>query len=313
MHAYQFKDIILFIDRKLQGKIMKKLLLLLVLYFSIIECGPKLRSRDLSAVEDAEQESSMVLAKKKHRSNKRVVEDSEDEQPIFNEKLKQFLTGADEQISKSLFSSRDQIKDVLLDLIDNEKDSIDMAVYTYTDKDATQALIRALNRGIKVRLILDAFSKKFFATKDFWNELQSRSDSSENSNFDSLRIYDGGNYSLMHHKFIIFGRNVGKAQNGNPLLWTGSFNITEKAQRENYENVLITDSKSAIDGFKQEFDELIRVTLPYQINSSAQTELNLTESSVQANVDHAEIAVQTDRLSEFIAIEDIDSFLNAIE
>jgi phosphatidylserine/phosphatidylglycerophosphate/cardiolipin synthase-like enzyme len=57
----------------------------------------------------------------------------------------------------------------------------------------------------------------------------------------------------MHHKFVIFGNNIG----GKSLLWTGSYNFTKSATMNNQENVLVLDEIHLIEKYGRQF-ELIK-------------------------------------------------------
>jgi phosphatidylserine/phosphatidylglycerophosphate/cardiolipin synthase-like enzyme len=56
----------------------------------------------------------------------------------------------------------------------------------------------------------------------------------------------------MHHKFVLFEKNVG----GKSLVWTGSYNFTKSATRNNQENIVLLDSKPLIDKYAKQFSLL---------------------------------------------------------
>ena len=51
----------------------------------------------------------------------------------------------------------------------------------------------------------------------------------------------------MHNKFIIVD---------NTKLFTGSYNFTNDAENNNYENVIITDDPETVTAFREEFKRL---------------------------------------------------------
>ena len=53
------------------------------------------------------------------------------------------------------FSPSLECKNHILKLINNSKDSIDIAIYSFTDQDIADALETAHNKGIKIRIISD--------------------------------------------------------------------------------------------------------------------------------------------------------------
>ena len=115
---------------------------------------------------------------------------------------------------------------------------MDVAVFTFTDGAVADALGRAKERGVKVRAILDA-----------------RQSSQKSSQFITLqargcqvRLLSGtGRGGLMHHKFLIVdGKRV----------WTGSYNFTGAADRNNAENGVLLDDPKVAGRFAEEFERL---------------------------------------------------------
>jgi phosphatidylserine/phosphatidylglycerophosphate/cardiolipin synthase-like enzyme len=140
-------------------------------------------------------------------------------------------------ISKVLFSPDDDIHAELLSMIEQETHSIKMAMYLFTDKDVAQALRDAQLRGVCVECVTDAscIAKGSNAMHDLLNyEIP-------------VWVYRAANQNkslsnAMHHKFIIFGSS-GK-------VITGSLNITNAAQKNNQENIVVLSD----DGLKRKFD-----------------------------------------------------------
>lgn len=140
-------------------------------------------------------------------------------------------------VHKVLFSPDDDIHAELLGMIEEETKSIKMAMYLFTDKDIAQALRDAQLRGVCVECVTDAscISKGSNAMHDLLNhEIP-------------VWVYRAANESksfsnAMHHKFMIFGSS-GK-------VVTGSLNITNAAQKNNQENIVIL----ADDILKRKFD-----------------------------------------------------------
>lgn len=69
----------------------------------------------------------------------------------------------------------------------------------------------------------------------------------------SLNQVKSSKYQKMHHKFILFN-NV---NNKGPLIWTGSYNITNRAEERNWENVVILNDSNIIGAFKEEWEILL--------------------------------------------------------
>lgn len=150
------------------------------------------------------------------------------------------------QISKALFSPDDNIKRTLLDLIESEKKSIKIAIYTLTCKEIAMALIDAKNRGIKIEIVTDKYYQR--------PESYSKIDLLIQNN---LSIYTFApkaktSYCLMHNKFAIFENNILDRS----IIWTGSFNWTKSANNSNQENVVINDDAEIIADFNKQFEIL---------------------------------------------------------
>ena len=155
-------------------------------------------------------------------------------------------------VKRVLFSPDDQIQKILLHLIGAEKESIRMTAYSFTDGEVAQALINAHDRGIRVELIadpgtmFDRFGKiPLIKEHDIMVFVYNPDHGNKN---DKKNLAS----SIMHNKFIIFGKNIA----GKSLVWTGSFNWTKAAHRRNQENVIILDDKQCIDKYAHQFEML---------------------------------------------------------
>lgn len=125
------------------------------------------------------------------------------------------------------------VTDRLCRLIDNSKTSIDAALYDLDNRRVLSALERALMRGIKVRLVMEA--------DNYYRR-------------DMLQLEKGGTgirldkkRGLMHHKFFIFDRS---------LTWTGSFNVTENGSRKNNNNAILFRMPALAEIYRAEFEEM---------------------------------------------------------
>lgn len=147
------------------------------------------------------------------------------------------------------FTPRDDMKAQLLELIKQERKSIDMAMYMFTDKVIAQALIDAYVRGVQVRVVLDQvsmserFGKGLLLQK---NGISIFVHKTSQTNPFSMPI--------MHHKFVIFGHNDLYKKS---LLWTGSFNCTISAATLHDENAIVVDDVFAITEYQACFKQLI--------------------------------------------------------
>lgn len=110
--------------------------------------------------------------------------------------------------------------------IDAARKTVDVANFSFTNQGIADALERARKRKVKVRLLFDREQFKFL---DRMKELRARG-------FD-VRLSDGrGERSAMHHKFVVLD---------GILLETGSYNGTENAERNNFENASFLGAEDA--------------------------------------------------------------------
>lgn len=150
-----------------------------------------------------------------------------------------------ESFSGQLYFNTDfgqtHLSSLIIDAIDKAVVQIEVAVYSMDHPLIRDALYRAANRGVAVKLLL---SEKRKETHDlvFYNPPQniSRVDAS----FESSR-------GSMHHKFILIDRNFVSAK-----LFFGSYNFTSLQEKFDPSFVLETTRPEIIDVFGREFNRL---------------------------------------------------------
>lgn len=161
-------------------------------------------------------------------------------------KLIKLLLDEEKKIARAFFAPDDPIKPLLIGLIDAEKKSISVAIYTLTDKEIARAFIRARERGVCVECVTDPGYGK-----DRYSKIAQLANAGI-----AIWVYqpsdDERSSSLMHDKFVIFGDSV----EDHSLVWTGSFNFTARAHGRNQENVVILDNKDIVERFKKQFELL---------------------------------------------------------
>jgi len=124
---------------------------------------------------------------------------------------------------------------VVIGFIDKCKTSLDVAVYAITHDRIAEALIRAHQRGVTVRVLLDRSQAGSRYSDD---------EVLEEAGIPVIRDIRSGS---MHNKFVIGdGVSVG----------TGSFNWTKNADERNAENFVIVRLKYVIADYQDEFDAL---------------------------------------------------------
>lgn len=167
--------------------------------------------------------------------------------PANSSSLREKLVCHDGCYKQAFFSPDDNVQEILMQLIDQEKKSIKIAIFSFTDGKIAHALIDARRRGVSVELIVDVSG-----LRDKFSKIDLLK-----ANGIKVTVYDPKNNSIynniMHHKFVIFENNIG----GKSLLWTGSYNFTKSATINNQENVLVLDEIHLIQKYSRQF-ELIR-------------------------------------------------------
>ena len=136
------------------------------------------------------------------------------------------------------YSPEYRLENALIDRIDSAKSSIDFMIYAFTDKDVADALIRAKNRGVEVRGVID---------KDE-NDGYLKDDSKYNYLLDNgiaIRL-DGGSFKLHDKVTIIDGQ----------IVLTGSYNYTKKASNTNRENLIVIDREDIAYEYEEEFEKI---------------------------------------------------------
>lgn len=134
------------------------------------------------------------------------------------------------------FSPKQGTTNLILTTIENAKESILVAAYSFTSKPITAALIRAYQKGVDVRIVLDKSQR----TAKYSSFLEVKNL--------GVPVRINSKYSIMHNKFIIVDSKI---------LQTGSFNYSQSAENSNAENVLvISDNTEVVSKYTQKWLEL---------------------------------------------------------
>ena len=128
------------------------------------------------------------------------------------------------------FSPSKRTQDAIIEYIEKANESLDIAIYSITSKPIAEAIQRARQRGIKVRILVDRIQATSQAS--LWHWLGAKIDQRS---------------GLMHNKFII---------RDNKDVSTGSLNFTNNAIYRNRENLVILYDKNVAKKFEIEFEKL---------------------------------------------------------
>ena len=133
------------------------------------------------------------------------------------------------------FSLYDNPQKEIIKNINQAEAFINIAMYIFTDREIAIPLIKAHERGVKVRLYLDQdqvdykYSQSRFLVQK------------------GIKTRISSNNYIMHHKFAIID---------NRLLLTGSYNWTFSANNRNDENLMVIDNPEIIEIFQNQFVNL---------------------------------------------------------
>lgn len=143
-----------------------------------------------------------------------------------------FLAFAEIQV---YFSPNGGCTDAIVSELQKANKTIDIMVYSFTSRPIAQEIVKAKERGVKVRILFDKHqaTEKYSKSRYFL------------SHGIPIRLNTGN--GLMHNKVGIIDSNV---------LITGSFNWTAQAEKYNQENLLIIKDQTLIEKYQQRFEEL---------------------------------------------------------
>jgi len=147
---------------------------------------------------------------------------------------------------KVYFSPNGDCQHAVISEIRKAAQTIDIAMYYLSSRDIAQALVKAQEKNVRVRIVLDQGQEI---------EPASKSTYLIKHGFD-IRYHLG--FGLMHNKFAII--------DGESLI-TGSFNWTLTAEERNEENLLIINDKGTIEKYEKRFDYLWDTSRPDSRNA----------------------------------------------
>ena len=133
------------------------------------------------------------------------------------------------------FSPNGGCQNAVITEIGKAQKTIDIAMYYLTSREIAQELVRAKDRNVKVRIVLDksqeaqAYSKSRYLIKRGFE----------------VKYHTGP--GLMHNKFALID---------DKMLITGSFNWTPTANQKNEENLLMITDKELIKKYEDRFEYL---------------------------------------------------------
>jgi len=136
---------------------------------------------------------------------------------------------------KVYFSPNGGCQEAVISEIKNATQSIDIAMYYLSSRGIAQALIKASQKNVRIRVVLDQSQEIETSSKAGYLIKHGL----------EIRYHLG--FGLMHNKFAIIDAAT---------LITGSFNWTLTAEERNEENLLIINDEQTIEKYKERFNYL---------------------------------------------------------
>ncbi len=135
---------------------------------------------------------------------------------------------------RTYFSPKGGTKAAILEALGRAQKSIRFAVFSVTDKDIQQMLIKKARAGVTVQGIFDGCMISQYSV---YQDLLTR----------NIPVLIDGNQALLHSKTFIIDRKV---------VITGSYNFSMSAEERNNENTLIINSSKIAGFYEQEHRRL---------------------------------------------------------
>ncbi len=134
------------------------------------------------------------------------------------------------------FTPSNDCEDSIIKYINSSEKTIDIAVYSINNDKIVEALKKAYDRGVKLRILTDKLQASAKSSKiiDLYKY--------------GINIRVNSKHKIEHNKFAIYDRQVTS---------TGSFNWTNPASNKNSENcVFLVQDKNAVNKYCRRFEQL---------------------------------------------------------
>jgi phosphatidylserine/phosphatidylglycerophosphate/cardiolipin synthase-like enzyme len=123
--------------------------------------------------------------------------------------------------------------EILASAIDQARLSVEVAIYNLSLPSIRAALIRAANRGVQVRVVMESDNLDRAVPQALMEA--------------GIPVLGDRREGLMHHKFVIIDRSE---------VWTGSMNLTTSDIYQDNNNLIRIRSVKAAEDYEREFDEM---------------------------------------------------------
>ena len=148
-----------------------------------------------------------------------------------------------------------QAENKLFYLFTHAHKTINIIIYSFTNKKLAKALKIAAKHNVKITIIADEIETKY-----------------KNSVIPNLATIKNINIHLLSGKTYKYSQNRGKLHAkvsiiDNKILVTGSANYTYSAFYKNYEYIILHKDKYIISKFKSFFKKLYKISVPYRLSN----------------------------------------------
>lgn len=130
-----------------------------------------------------------------------------------------------------------KVQPELIKIISSARETLDIAIYSFTDEDVASAVIKAKENGVTVRLITDKQQSGGKYQKAVLKKLKKS----------KIPIKVNSHSGLMHLKVTVADKKIAT---------TGSFNYTKSAEDKNDEVFVVLNSSKAAEDFDSEFERM---------------------------------------------------------
>jgi phosphatidylserine/phosphatidylglycerophosphate/cardiolipin synthase-like enzyme len=145
---------------------------------------------------------------------------------------------------ETYFSPKDKIAPIVVQLIDGAERTLDMAAFTFSHRDVAMAIIRAHERGVKIRFVMD-YTQSRLVTCRAIDLIEA-----------GIEVRTRRRRGFQHNKYLVIDQAI---------VLTGSFNFAPSADNLNTENVLvIRNAPEIVAAFVANHEKILADTLRKQ-------------------------------------------------
>lgn len=141
------------------------------------------------------------------------------------------------QIQYAFTQKNQHPEKLLIEVMNNATQTLDISIYSLTERKITQAIINARKRGVEVRIITDHSQSGGETQADRLNELIAA----------GIQVKENTHSGLMHQKITIADRTV---------VTTGSFNYSAAATKYNDEVLVVIHDELIAQYWSDSFEEM---------------------------------------------------------